>query len=74
MKLLTDFPDSDAVSEALRFLRVRSTIYCRSEMRAPWGFAAEAPGAAAFHLVTAGRCWLEVEDEPEPVAAPVDFY
>ena len=30
MKLLTDFPDSDAVSETLRFLRVRS--YCGGKL------------------------------------------
>jgi AraC family transcriptional regulator, alkane utilization regulator len=61
MELLHGAGRDDVVSELLRSVRVRSTIWCRSELRAPWGFGTDASGTAAFHVVTAGRCWLQVE-------------
>jgi AraC family transcriptional regulator, alkane utilization regulator len=65
--LLSDFDPADPVSEVLRVIRIRSTIYCRSELRAPWGFGVDAHGSPAFHVVTAGRCWLEVEGHADQV-------
>src|ERR687887_2424363 len=59
MDLLTDFNAADPVSEVLRAVRIRSTVYCRSVMGAPWGFGVMAHGNPAFHVVTAGGCWLE---------------
>jgi AraC-like DNA-binding protein len=71
MELLSDFSPSDQVSQLLRVIRIRSTVYCRSLMGAPWGFGVQAHGNPAFHVVTAGRCWLEVDGEPGqiPLAA-----
>lgn len=71
MELLTDFDPSDQVSQLLRVIRIRSTVYCRSLMGAPWGFGVQAHGNPAFHVVTAGCCWLEVDGEPGqiPLAA-----
>ncbi len=71
MELLSDFDPSDQVSQLLRVIRIRSTVYCRSLMAAPWGFGVQAHGDPAFHVVTAGRCWLEVDGEPGqiPLAA-----
>jgi AraC-like DNA-binding protein len=57
----------DAVSDLLRSLRVRSTVYCRSQMGAPWGFGVPSRDVSAFHLVTEGACWLEVDDVDNPV-------
>jgi AraC-like DNA-binding protein len=51
------------VSEVLRSVRVRSTVWCRSELRAPWGFGTDVRGTAAFHVVTVGRCWLQVDGD-----------
>jgi AraC-like DNA-binding protein/mannose-6-phosphate isomerase-like protein (cupin superfamily) len=68
MELLNDFDAADPISQLLRLVRIRSTVYCRSDMGAPWGFGVEAHGNPAFHVVTAGRCWLEVEGEPEQIA------
>ena len=42
---------------------MRSTVYCRSAMGAPWGFGVEAHGNPSFHVVTHGKSWLEVEGE-----------
>jgi AraC family transcriptional regulator, alkane utilization regulator len=61
--------DSNARTEVdllLRDLRVSSTLFCRTEFGAPWGFGVHAHGNAAFHIVTDGACWLEVAGEPEP--------
>jgi AraC-like DNA-binding protein/mannose-6-phosphate isomerase-like protein (cupin superfamily) len=44
---------------ALGTLRVQSVIFCRSELRAPWGFAVRPRDACVFHIVLDGRCWLE---------------
>jgi AraC-like DNA-binding protein len=63
VELLLGAGDADAVSEVLRSVRVRSTVWCRSELRAPWGFGTDAHGTAAFHVVTAGRCWLQVDGD-----------
>src|SRR5215831_4401538 len=68
MELLSDFNPADQVSQLLRMIRIRSTIYCRSLLAAPWGFGVEAHGNPAFHVVTAGRCWLEVDGEPGQIA------
>ena len=53
--------ERDAVDALLRDLRVSSTLFCRSAFSAPWGFGVHAHGRAAFHIVTAGACWLQVD-------------
>src|SRR5437016_530849 len=68
MELLSEFDTSDPVSELLHVVRVRSTVYCRSLMRSPWGFGVEAHGNPAFHVVTSGRCWLEIDAEADQTA------
>ena len=52
----------DAISDALRALSVQSSVFCTSELRAPWGFRVESSTVAKFHLVLAGECWLTLED------------
>jgi AraC-like DNA-binding protein len=68
MERLSNPDSSDQVSQLLRAIRIRSTVYCRSLMGAPWGFGVEAHGNPAFHVVTSGHCWLEVDGEPNQVA------
>lgn len=51
-------PHSDAVSEVLRSFAVRSTIFCRSELRAPWAFRVEGESVAKFHLMLEGSALL----------------
>ena len=50
----------DTVTELLATLRVRSTVYCLSELREPWGFEVDGTNVAKFHLVLAGACWLSL--------------
>jgi AraC-like DNA-binding protein len=58
----------DVIGDLLNAIRVRTTVYCRSEMRAPWGFGVEAHGTPSFHVVTRGRCWLDVDGDVQPLA------
>jgi AraC-like DNA-binding protein len=52
----------DPLGEALHFLRVTGSFYCRSELTAPWGLTMPSwPDCMWFHVVTAGRCELEVD-------------
>jgi AraC-like DNA-binding protein len=57
---------SDAVSELLTALTVRSSVYCLSELRAPWGFQVDGANVAKFHLILDGQCWL-LADGASPV-------
>jgi AraC-like DNA-binding protein len=61
-------PRRDVLSDLLDGIRVRTTVYCRSEMRAPWGFGVEAHGNPSFHVVTRGSCWLQVDGDRNRLA------
>jgi AraC-like DNA-binding protein/mannose-6-phosphate isomerase-like protein (cupin superfamily) len=65
---LLDLRAPDVVNDLLRAVRVRSSVYCRSHMGAPWGFGVEAHGNPSFHVVVQGRCWLTIDGEAEPLA------
>lgn len=53
---------ADPLGEALHFLRMSGTLYCRSEFTAPWGLELPVlPDSLMFHAVTAGECWLLVD-------------
>jgi len=55
---------TDPLGETLHLLKLTGTLYCRSELTAPWGVDLPAfDGCMMFHIVTAGHCWLEVEGE-----------
>jgi AraC-like DNA-binding protein len=51
----------DPVADALRSLNVRSSIFCLSELCAPWGFRVDGSKVAKFHVVLAGSAILEVD-------------
>jgi AraC-like DNA-binding protein len=67
MQRLGTFSDSDGLSQLLLRLTVNSTLYCLSAMTAPWGFKVAARSGPAFHLLTSGSAWLEVEGRSELV-------
>src|SRR5713101_4405502 len=64
-ELLSSSLEADAIDALLRDLRVSTTVFCRSTLTAPWSFGVHARGLAAFHVITAGDCWLEVDDGGE---------
>jgi len=52
----------EPLDEALHFLRLSGTFYCRSEFTAPWGLELPAfENTLMFHVVTSGECLLEVK-------------
>jgi AraC-like DNA-binding protein len=64
----------DPLGEALHFLRMSGVFYTRSEFSAPWGLALPPlPQCLMFHVVTAGRCWLEVDGVEPRALQPGDF-
>lgn len=65
---------ADPLGEALHFLRMSGTFYCRSELTAPWGIdLPPMPDCLLFHVVTAGRCWLQLPGEPLRPLQPGDL-
>jgi AraC-like DNA-binding protein len=48
-------------------VRLRSRVFCRSELKAPWGMALKRSDYAHFHVIERGGAWLRIEGE-EPVA------
>src|SRR5215469_1200161 len=53
---------SDTIGEALHFLRMSGTFYCRSEFTAPGGLALPPMrDCLMLHVVTMGECVLETE-------------
>ena len=61
MELLTA-AKADDLSELLERVCVRSVVYCRSDLGAPWGFRVDASAAAKFHLVLSGQARLTLDD------------
>ena len=61
MELLAESSGNDLLSGVMRALRVRSTRFCHSELRAPWGFSVEARAGSAFHLLLSGECVLDLD-------------
>ncbi len=55
---------ADPLGETLHMLRLNGSLYCRSELTAPWGIDMPSfDGYMIFHVVTSGHCWLEIEGE-----------
>jgi AraC-like DNA-binding protein len=72
----TDDPlhSQDPLGEALHFLRVTGSFYCRSELTAPWGLTMPTwPDCLWFHIVTAGRCRLDVDGAEPRMLQPGDL-
>ncbi len=70
----TSWVPVDPLGEALHFLHMSGVFYTRSEFSAPWALALPAlPDCLMFHVVTLGRCWLEVEGAEPRLLQPGDF-
>ena len=75
MKNVNDtWPPIDPLGEALHSLRMSGIFYSRSEFTAPWALALPAmKDSLMFHVVTSGRCWLEVEGAEPCLLQPGDL-
>ena len=58
---------TDGLSQLLLRLTVSSTVFCLSDLTSPWGFKVSARMGPAFHILTSGHAWLEIDGEPEPI-------
>ncbi|GAB2898869.1 AraC family transcriptional regulator [Paraburkholderia jirisanensis] len=70
----------DAVSDVLRFVRLSGAVYLNGEFTAPWclygqtdtplreyfmpGLLPHSERVVSYHLITEGRCWAWLPDEP----------
>ena len=65
---------ADPFGEVLHELRMTGTLYCRSDLSAPWGFTLPpVPGCLMVHAVTAGHALLAVGDQPPLPLGPGDL-
>ena len=58
---------ADVLTTVMDAVRLRSRVFCRSELKAPWGMALQRSDYAHFHVIERGGAWLRVEGR-EPVA------
>ena len=64
----------DPLGEALYFLRMSGTFYSSCEFTTPWALALPAmPDSLMFHVLTSGRCWLEVAGTDHHLLQPGDL-
>lgn len=65
---------TDPLGEALHFLHMSGVFYTRSEFTAPWALALPTlADCLMFHVVTSGRCWLEVDGAAPRLLQPGDL-
>src|ERR1700752_589551 len=66
MPRVSEFGDPDDLSELLLRLTVSSTVYCFF-MSSPWGFRVPSGPVPAFHILTSGGGWMEIDGQTQPV-------
>ena len=59
----------DALTDILGDLRLSSSFYARSELRAPWGLSFSVQDGPSFHLIVTGRGFLRIDAERIPLEA-----
>jgi AraC-like DNA-binding protein len=57
----------DVLDDVLTVTRVGGGLSGRLVARAPWGLRFDAAGAANFHIVMRGECWLRLDGDADPV-------
>src|SRR5437660_5179508 len=55
----------DVLTDVLEAVRLRSHVYGRFELTAPWGARFAEGRSPIFHIISRGSCWLEVEEVGE---------
>ena len=58
IKLLTNFAGEDLVTDILQSVTMKTVVFGRAELKAPWGLHVDLPGRAVFHIVLRGQCWF----------------
>ncbi|HKF37651.1 MAG TPA: cupin domain-containing protein, partial [Ktedonobacteraceae bacterium] len=57
----------DPLTDILLDLRLSSSFYARSELRAPWGLAFSVEDGPSFHVIVSGRCFLRIDTQRIPL-------
>src|SRR5260370_39913107 len=57
----------DPLTDILQDLRLESSFYARSDLRAPWGLAFSTKDGPSFHVIVTGRGWLRIDTERIPL-------
>lgn len=63
---------ADVLGEALNSLRMSECVYHQSTLTAPWGLLVSKSGLK-FHFIVAGKCWLQIDNEPDRRLETGDF-
>ncbi len=58
----------DTLSEVLALLKSHRTLFAGLKAGGTWAVNFPAPEGIKFNAVVEGKCWLEVEGEPVPIA------
>lgn len=59
---MSDRPETDALSDILRRLRLKAKIYARPDYCGSWAVDTSGHRKVAFHLIERGSGWLHTED------------
>ncbi|WNG41038.1 AraC family transcriptional regulator [Archangium minus] len=59
----------DVLADSLRSLQLKTEVYGRLELSAPWGLKLDLGHPGFFHAISRGGCWLEIEHKRIPLAA-----
>jgi AraC-like DNA-binding protein len=72
-KLLSELPQFDVLGEVLNSLGLKSRLFCRTELGAPWVIQFPRQDMMHFHILERGSSWLELGAKPPARAlAPGD--
>lgn len=63
--------EPDIVSEVLGAVHLRTDVFGRMELGAPWAIRVPAGGDLTFYVLARGGAWLELEDAGPETAAPL---
>lgn len=55
----------DSLTHILNLARLKSSVYCRSELGSPWGLHFAARPGAVFHVLHRGKGYFQLESEAE---------
>lgn len=58
----------DVLTDVLDSLRLKSGLFCRANLSAPWGLHFSPASCAVFHVVDRGSCWLRLDTGQELIA------
>jgi AraC-like DNA-binding protein len=57
----------DVLADVLSSTRVGGTMFCRSELTAPWGMLFEPASRTGLHIIARGSCWLRMRGKATPL-------